>query len=294
MKIEPKQVAVITGGASGIGLSMARSFARKGMRLVVADVEQAALDGAVAALKSEGAEAIGVRTDVAQWRDMERLAEATLDSYGVVHLVCNNAGVSILGPTWEMSLDDWRWVYDVNVWGVVHGVKAFVPLMRRQGVSAHVLNTASMAAFGPIGTHTPYCSSKAAVVSMSECLRSELELEGGAIGVSCLCPGMVDTQIHRSWRNRPQDDQAWSRRESEDERWLQESAYVQGAGVAPDTVADRVVVGVERGDFWIFSSDGALGHVQQRMAPFFAGENPPVVTAATAFDPTRWRQAPNV
>ena len=290
MKIEPKQVAVITGGASGIGLSMARAFARKGMRLVLADIEQTALDAAVAALQSEGVDAVGVRTDVAVWADMERLAQVTLDTYGAVHLLCNNAGVSILGPTWEMSLDDWRWVYDVNVWGVVHGVKAFVPLMLKQGGPAHVLNTASMAAFGPIGTHTPYCSSKAAVASMSECLRSELELEGGNIGVSCLCPGMVATQIHRSWRNRPQDDAAWSQRESEDPSWIKAAAHIQGAGVASDVVAERVVTGIERGDFWIYSTEGAVNHVKQRMAPFFAGENPVVMSAATAFDPTRWQQ----
>lgn len=294
MKIEQKQVAVITGGASGIGFAMAQAFAHKGMRLVLADIEQAALDRAVTALKAEGTEAIGVKTDVAKWADMSRLADATLDTYGAVHMVCNNAGVSILGPTWEMSLDDWRWVYDVNLWGVVHGIKAFVPVMRRQGVAAHLLNTASMAAFGAIGTHTPYCSTKAAVVSISECLYSELQLEGATVGVSCLCPGMVDTQIHRSWRNRPQQDEAWSRRESQDAKWLQESAYVQGAGVAPETVAQRVVAGIEHDDFWIFSTDGALDHVKQRMTPFFDGSNPPVITAATAFDPKRWQSARTV
>ena len=291
MKLEQNQVAVITGGASGIGFAMALAFAHKGMRLVLADIEPDALDLAVTTLKARGAEVIGVKTDVAKWTDVNQLAEAALDTYGEVHLLCNNAGVSILGPTWEMSLDDWRWVYDVNLWGVVHGIKAFVPAMRRQGTPAHVLNTASMAAFGPIGTHTPYCSTKAAVVSISECLNSELQFEGSVVGVSCLCPGMVDTQIHRSWRNRPEQDEAWSRRESEDAKWLQESAYVQGAGVAPETVAQRVVTGIERGDFWIFSTEGALDHVKQRMTPFFAGTNPPIVTAATAFDPKRWQQA---
>ena len=102
---------------------------------------------------------------------------------------------------------------------------------------------------------------------------------------------MVEAQIHCSWGNRPEQDQAWSRRESEDAKWLQESAYVKDAGVAPGTVAQRLVTGIERNDFWIFSTEGALGHVKQRMTPFFAGTNPPIVTAATAFDPKRWQQA---
>ena len=159
------KVAVITGGASGIGLAMAEAFGAEGMKLVIADIEAGRLDAAAADLRAKGFEAVGVRADVSRYDEVEALAQATLKAFGKAHVVCNNAGVSITGPTWKMSLDDWRWVYDVNFWGLVHGIKAFTPILIEQGEPAHIVNTASEAAFLGIGEHAPYCSSKAAAVS---------------------------------------------------------------------------------------------------------------------------------
>lgn len=210
------KVAVITGGASGIGLAMAERFGREGVKLVIADIQEDAIEWAMMRLKASGFSAIGVRTDVSKFSDVEALAQATLDAFGKVHILVNNAGVSITGPIWEMSLDDWRWVYGVNVWGVIHGVKAFVPILIRQGEPGHIINTASLAAFSGTGEHAPYSSSKAACLSISQALHSELIAADTRIGVSVVCPGVVTTDMHRSWRNRPACDQPWSDREWSD------------------------------------------------------------------------------
>ena len=182
------KTAVITGGASGIGLAMAERFGREGVKLVIADVQEDALARAVAQLEAEGCEAVGVRTDVTSYAQVEALRDAAVEAFGKVHILVNNAGVSITGPTWRMSLDDWRWVHDVNVWGVIHGVKAFTQLMIDQAEPAHIVNTASLAAFNGTGEHAPYCSSKAACLSISQALSSELIAADTRVRVSVVCP----------------------------------------------------------------------------------------------------------
>lgn len=269
------KVAVITGGASGIGFSLARRLGAQGMKLVIADIEPAALEKATEALRTEGYEAIGVRTDVGRYEDVEALAAATIEAFGRVHLVVNNAGVSITGPIWEMSLDDWRWVYDVNVWGVIHGIKAFVPLLMSQGEGGHVVNTASEAGFIGIGEHAPYCSSKAAVVSMSKALHAELTAQVTAIGVSVVCPGLVDTKIHQSWRNRPAGDQPWSRRESEDAAHLDGSSKFQARGVTPDEIADLIVQAVREDRFYVFNSENWVEMIHREFEAALRSEAPP-------------------
>lgn len=225
------KVAVITGGASGIGLAMAHAFGGRGMKLVIADIQQDALDRAVGELSAAGHEAVGVRVDVTDYASVEALREAALAAFGKVHVLVNNAGVSITGPIWRLALDDWRWVHDVNVWGVIHGIKAFVPLLIEQGEPAHVINTASLASFNGGGEHSPYCSSKAAALSISQSLHSELAAWNTQVGVSVVCPGMVDTQIHKSNRNRPSGDQPWSDREWNDPAHVKGSEVFQGRGV---------------------------------------------------------------
>ena len=278
MKKLDGKVAVITGGASGIGLAMAHAFGAEGMKLVLGDVEQGALDRATQTLAEHGYEALGVRCDVAKFEQVEALAQAALERFGKVHLVCNNAGVSITGPIFEMSLDDWRWVYDVNVWGVIHGIKAFVPILMKQGEEAHVVNTASLASFNGTGDHAPYCSSKAAVLSLSQALYSEMAAYNTDIGVSVVCPGMVDTAINKSWRNRPEGDKAWSERESKDEAFVKGSDSFQAAGVGPDEIARLTLDAVKQDQFYIFNGDSWPLYLDHFVKPILTASNPPVLT----------------
>ncbi|GAC1534805.1 MAG: hypothetical protein NVS3B12_16110 [Acidimicrobiales bacterium] len=199
------KVAVVTGGASGIGRAMAERFAAEGMRVVIADVEATALAGAESALREQGADVVAVPTDVTDADSVQRLAEAAVAHFGAVHVICNNAGVGgHFGLSWETPLAEWKWLLDVNVWGVIHGIRSFVPLLIAQG-EGHIVNTASLAGWGAAPTMGPYCATKHAVLAISESLRRELDALGGAVGVSVLCPGMVNTRIISSERNWPED-----------------------------------------------------------------------------------------
>ncbi len=272
------KVAVITGGASGIGLCMARTFGSAGMKLVLADVERAALDRAVHELTQANHEAIGVLCDVAKYEQVEALAQTAAERFGDVDLLCNNAGVSITGPIFRMSLDDWRWVYDVNLWGVIHGIKAFVPRLMAHGKEAHVVNTASLASFNGTGDHAPYCSSKAAVLSLSQALYSEMAAFDTRIGVSVVCPGMVDTAINTSWRNRPPSDTPWSDRESADDRFVEGSASFQASGVRPEEIARLTLEAVRENRFYVFNGERWREFISRSLDPIRTADNPPVIT----------------
>lgn len=196
------KVAVITGGASGIGLGLAQACAAAGMKLVLADIEADALDKAVAELP-EGTEVEAVVCDVSDGAQVDALRDRAVDRFGTVHLVCNNAGVGTGGPVWEHTIEDWEWVLGVNLWGVVHGIRAFTPLMIEQG-DGHIVNTASMAGLVSAPMMGIYNVTKHAVVTLSETLFADLQLTGAdGVGVSVLCPGWVQTRIHESGRNRP-------------------------------------------------------------------------------------------
>lgn len=204
MKDFKDKVAVVTGGASGIGRGMAERFAAEGMRLVLADVEAPALETAREEISAGGATAIAVRTDVSKHEDIEALAAAAYDRFGAVHILCNNAGVGGGGLTWEQSLEDWQWVLGVNLWGVIHGVRAFVPRMIAGGEEGHIVNTASLAGMLAGPYMGAYNVTKFGVVALSETLHHELTMaSGGKIKVSVLCPGMVATNIGEADRNRP-------------------------------------------------------------------------------------------
>ena len=278
MKDLDGKVAVITGGAAGIGFAPAEACGAEGMKLVLADVEPGALDQAVQTLAQRSLDVIGVRCDVSKLDQVEALARAALDRFGKVHILCNNAGVSITGPIFKMSMDDWRWVYDVNVWGVIHGIKAFVPILMELGEEAHVVNTASLAAFNGTGDHAPYCSSKAAALSLSQALYNEMAAYDTQVGVSVVCPGMVDTAINRSWRNRPKEDQPWSDRESADEEHLRSSGAFQSAGVPPEEIARLTVEAVKENRFYVFNGKHWADYVGRFVTPILKAENPPVIT----------------
>jgi NAD(P)-dependent dehydrogenase (short-subunit alcohol dehydrogenase family) len=193
--------AVITGGASGIGFATAEELGRRGARVVLADIEAGPLDAAVQRLRSSGVDSHGVLCDVTSPEQVNALAKRSFDLMGSVHIVFNNAGVAVAGPIAEMTHDEWRWVIDVDLWGPIHGVEAFVPRLIEQGEGGHVLFTASFAGLVPNVGLGPYCVAKYGVVALAEVLRREMRSH--AIGVSVLCPMRVATNIGHSERNRP-------------------------------------------------------------------------------------------
>ncbi len=269
------KVAVITGGASGIGRAVARRAAADGMRVVVADIEEGPLKQAVGELTSEGAEAIGVVTDVSDATAVRSLRDAALDRFGAVHLVHNNAGIGLGGPIWEVTEEDWRWILGVNLWGVVHGVATFVPLMIEQG-EGHVVNTASIAGLASAAFLGPYNATKHAVVAISETLYKDLQALSAPVGVSVLCPGFVQTRIAESDRNRP----AWAPdREGGGAAELRGAVQeMVDAGIPPETVADRVVDAVRTNTFYILTHPELTVAIETRFEDIVGGR-PPTPTA---------------
>jgi NAD(P)-dependent dehydrogenase (short-subunit alcohol dehydrogenase family) len=262
------KVAVVTGAASGIGLALAQRFAGEGMRVVLADVERDALDGAAAKLAAEhGADTVlAVPTDVRDEAAVDALAAATFERFGTAHIVCNNAGVGVGGLTWTIPADRWRWIVDVNLMGVAHGIRAFVPRMIEQG-EGHVVNTASAAGILTGPGMAPYFATKHAVVALSESLYFDLQLTGGQVGVSVLCPEWVRTRIAESERNRPDDvsEMAGLPGAPEGESMMRDfvESLVQG-GKNPDDIAAMVVDAVRSGRFWILTHDTTLQFAKRR------------------------------
>jgi NAD(P)-dependent dehydrogenase (short-subunit alcohol dehydrogenase family) len=195
--------AVVTGGASGIGLATAKVLASKGAKVVLADIEQKALDRAVREVQAQGVEAHGVVCDVRSLEAVQAMADAAFDALGQVHVVFNNAGIAVGGPILDMTHDDWRWTIDVDLWGPIHGVEAFLPRIVEQGDGGHILFTASFAGLVPNSGLGPYCVAKYGVVALAEVLYRELREH--EIGVSVLCPMRVGTNIGNSERNRQAD-----------------------------------------------------------------------------------------
>jgi len=271
-----EKVAVITGGASGIGLAMAKRFAREGMKLVLADVEEDALRRVEQEFRKAGVPVLAIRTDVSRSQDIERLAEKTLATFGSVHVLCNNAGVAPGGVVWESTVADWEWVLGVNVWGVIHGVRVFVPIMLRQDTPCHIVNTASVAGLLSVPGMGIYCVSKHAVVTLSECLHHDLAQRASKIGVSLLCPAFVPTGILDSERNRPALLRNPSRtRTSEDQAREEQMRHaVQSGRVSAEMVADMVLDGIRQERFYIFTHPRIKAAIQARMEDVLSERNP--------------------
>jgi NAD(P)-dependent dehydrogenase (short-subunit alcohol dehydrogenase family) len=279
MKDLAGKTAVVTGAGSGMGRAFAERFADAGMNVGLADVEVPRHDEATASVIGRGVEAIAVPTDVADADAVDRLRDAALERFGRVHVVCNNAGVagSMAGP--GIDLDDWRWVIGVNLWGVVHGHRAFLPHLVEHG-DGHIVNTASMAGHHP--GHSAYSASKWAVVAITEGLYQQLKAEGSTVGVSCLCPGWVNTDIATSDRNRPE----WATPRPLDEAPVDERAamvreYVLDqlrGGMPPAQVAELVHAAVVEDRFWVFTDMDMVTALRPRFDAVLAATNPPLPT----------------
>jgi NAD(P)-dependent dehydrogenase (short-subunit alcohol dehydrogenase family) len=285
------KVAVVTGAASGIGRALAERFGAEGMKLVLADVEEKTLGETAEALAKAGASVLAVKTDVSQAAAVDALAARTLETFGAAHVICNNAGVAVGGLSWERSLADWEWVIGVNLWGVIHGVRAFMPILLRQG-EGHIVNTASVAGVMTGPGLGPYCATKHAVVALSECLHHELVMtqtrgsagdggEGsgetgrGRIGVSVLCPWWVKTQIADSERNRPEHLREASRRPAPQDQMLDQAVRAALAtGIPPAEVAEHTVRAIQEGRFYIFTHQAIKGAFRRRFDALLAEHNP--------------------
>jgi NAD(P)-dependent dehydrogenase (short-subunit alcohol dehydrogenase family) len=258
------KVAVITGGASGIGRALAVRFAAEGMRLVLADLEEGALVATVADLAAEGATVVGVAADVSALDDVEAVRDRALDEFGAVHLVCNNAGVGG-GGILDAPMALWRWVIDVNLYGVVHGVHTFLPLLLEQD-EGHIVNTASLAGLHGVAGLGVYCTTKFAVVGLSESLAFDLQGLGATVGVSVLCPGFVQTQIGNSSRNAPPQLHEWRSSESAEATQQLANALTE-AGIEPAVVAQHVLDAVREPRFYVIPHErAAIEATESRLA----------------------------
>ncbi len=271
------RIAVVTGGASGIGFGLASAFAAEGMNVVIGDIEEPALDDAVAKLAASGAEVLGVRTDVSDDASVAALAEAAVDRFGAIHIACNNAGVGGGGLSWEAPLSTWEWVLGVNMWGVIHGIRAFVPILMQQD-EAHVVNTASIAGLAAGPFMGPYNASKHAVVALSETLYHEMAMTAPQVKVSVLCPGWVRTRIADSARNRPGDD--GDDAVENPARLLLQSVIERG--MPPEQLAAIVLDAIRAGQFWILPHDDTepfwRGFVNGRAQALIDRANPTIRT----------------
>lgn len=274
MDVLEGKVAVVTGAASGIGLALARAFAAEGMRVAYADVEQAALEQALAEARGTGAEAIGVVCDVSRPDDVERLRDETLGAFGAVHVVCNNAGVAAGGRLWEIPRERLEWVLGVNLWGVLHAVSTFVPLLVAQG-EGHVVNTASAVGLLSAPALGPYTVSKHAVVALSETLAHDLALSNSPVGVSVVCPLWVRTRIAASERNAPAAPSGTRVPRTPDDERLDElfSSLVAG-GIDPEVVARATVRAVRERRFCVLTHPEVADPARARIDALLAGRLP--------------------
>jgi NAD(P)-dependent dehydrogenase (short-subunit alcohol dehydrogenase family) len=249
------KVAVVTGGASGIGRGIAGALLAEGMQVVLADVD----DGPLAATAAELG-AAGIHTDVSDAASVQALADETIERYGAVHVVCLNAGIGPFGRIADLTLADWKWIVDVNLWGVIHGVTTFLPLLERNEDGGHIVNTASMAGLAPVPRIGSYCVTKYGVVALSETLAIELEQAGSKVGVTVLCPGPVRTNIKASSRTRPaglegalRDEDLEQNPARQGDRWLE-----------PEDVGPIVVAAIRRGELYAVTHPEFFERVEQR------------------------------
>jgi NAD(P)-dependent dehydrogenase (short-subunit alcohol dehydrogenase family) len=269
------KTAVITGGASGIGLGIARRCVEEGMNVVLADINEADLRRAMETLDNKGVTVLGVRTDVSRRADVQALADRTLETLGSVHLLVNNAGVGAGTSPWESTWNDWEWVIGVDLWGVINGVKIFAPIMVSQNTECHIVNTSSVAGLVAFMHSAPYQVAKHAVVALSENLSVALGMQNSLVKVSVLCPGFVRTQTMNSERNRPVEMRDEPREmSSEQQAMLRAAMQAVEAGMSPDEVANHVFNAIRDQRFYILTHPEDLPSIRDRMERILGGLNP--------------------
>ncbi len=267
------KVAVVTGAASGIGFALAQRFAREGMRVVMADIEDGALEAAVQTLRHAEHDVIGVQCDVAKPESVAAMASRAIETYGKVHVVCNNAGViSSNIPIWEASVRDWQWMFGVNIWGVINGIRTFVPLIEEHGEGGYIINTASQA--GLIPGNSIYGITKHAVVAISETMFTQLKARESKVSVSVLCPILVDTKITEAERNRPPE--LWNSDSPEEGKgWEFLAQRLREIGIPPAEMADIVIEAMRAEQFYILPPSFSDAIIESRFQAIRDRTNPP-------------------
>ncbi|MDQ3028154.1 MAG: SDR family NAD(P)-dependent oxidoreductase [Pseudomonadota bacterium] len=273
------KVAVITGAASGIGRELALACARKGARVVLADIDERGMAETVSQMETSlahggepGRGSLVVTCDVSRPDQLENLAAKTYDRFGAAHVVFNNAGVAVCGPAWTATLEDWKWALDINLMGVVHGIRAFVPRMLEQKQEAHIVNTASVAGFLSLPGSAVYCVSKHAVVTLSECLLHDLRVAGARIGVSVLAPAFVNTGIAHSERNRPKELAATNPMSAPYEDAMRKA--VAAGRLTASQVADITLEAVQANRFYVLPHPKIKAAIEMRMGDILAERTP--------------------
>ncbi|HEX4865471.1 MAG TPA: SDR family NAD(P)-dependent oxidoreductase [Acidimicrobiales bacterium] len=271
--IGPGRIAVVTGGASGIGRALAELLGAEGSAVVVADLDADGAETVTTGIRDSGGTAVAAQVDVSDPKSVEALASETNARFGAVDLLCNNAGVSTFNLIQDQTLEDWKWVLSVNLWGVIHGIHSFVPIMREQGRPAHIVNTASVAGLlSGVPFIGPYSATKVAVVSISETLSQEFAIAGLPIGVSVLCPSATETRVMESERVRPAALGTETRTEmAEAVRVAIRDSFTGPDGQRPSQVARRVIEAVRAGEFWIITHPSERQLVETRFAGILAG-----------------------
>jgi len=280
------RVAVVTGAASGIGRALAERFAVEKMKVVLADVEEEPLRKAASEMEALGADVISVRADVSRYPEVAALAATAREAFGGVHVLCNNAGVSgRLAPVWSQTDKDWDWVLGVNFFGVLNGIRAFVPMMVEQAAEGHVVNVASIAGLISLPNMGGYNVSKHAVVTLSETLHHELALVGAKVKVSVVCPGFVNTRICESDRNRspdlPKTEPGVEKPAGEEpageqpaDPWAEGFRQAVASGLPPELIAHKVMEAIVEEKFWVLTHPELKGAVKRRMSDVLEDKNP--------------------
>lgn len=281
MQLEPGKVAVVTGAASGIGLALANRFAAAGMHVVLADVDDAGLEAAAAEVGGRGVDTLTVRTDVSDEAAVQALAATTVERFGAAHLVCNNAGIAAKGDAWFGPVSTWEWTIGVNLWSVIHGVRAFLPVLVESG-GGHVVNTASMAGLMP-GAGAAYDATKHAVVALTEDLYLNMQMAGLPIGVSVLCPGWVRTRIADAERNFPSALGAPPAPTPGTEIVFEVLKRVIDEGTPPAVIADAVADAVAEERFWVLPHPDFVELAVRRWHSIAEGLNPTMTMNVPGF-----------
>jgi NAD(P)-dependent dehydrogenase (short-subunit alcohol dehydrogenase family) len=270
--IGPGRVAVVTGAASGIGRSLADAFVAAGSAVVLADLDGAEAEAVADGLRAKGGDVVAVTVDVADPSSVDHLASVAIERFTHIDVLCNNAGVSTFNLIQDQTLDDWRWVFNVNMWGVVHGLQSFLPILRAQETRSHIVNTASMGGLmSGVAFIGPYAASKSAVVSISETLRQELAAYAPQIGVSVLCPSSTDTKVMESERGRPAALGTEARTEdAESIRLMIKGLFTAPGGMTPGEVATRTLAAIRASEFWIIPGGGERPVVEARFTEALA------------------------